>query len=518
MTDNKEQKSAEKNNCFDTSDSCFTKAVSILIAVAYSVTILVNGRPFSVSSALSKYTIFSQTNEYIHLNVIKYLFIANMVLIIVLEIFSIVFLAKGKAKGSAMCEIASSWSGLITFAYYVAAVLRFSLKPTNKGFSFVMYVVAALWFLICGIVYIVKLIKNRVKIKAVYCLPAILVAIAVLGIFAIQTRLVTFKSGFENYSKDEFEYDPDALVQADNYLRGAVSVNDEIYCVHKLSDDEYGLVKIGPDGSMEILDSAAFIAEYNLVINGDYIYYLKYPGFWEDVYIAPSKNAQNSSFKLSAINIKTGEIRESYSDSFVDGLGKNLFNSVLIGMRDDKLFLLTRCVNNHSHFEIYTIVVKDNIPDPSRVERYAWDLNLVTVISSAKDYPEPLYNGLIVSYDYFYYLNFDGVSYKHQYMENLQGMVLTQHPSGYYDWAASYTRCHSRVIDYNVYNGKLYFARINYDERTYDIVTGELNDDETVIASIPFDEFDYFTSNPRIIVSDTYIIAMAESEYRIIPL
>ncbi len=512
-----ETQSEKKQDSFDANDFYFSKVVSILIAVSYIITLLVKGTPFDLSSTLSRFTIFSTSANVVPFTGMQVLFIASLVLVICLDVFSLVFLVKGKAKAGAICEAVSCWSAVILFVYYVCAVFRFSVKPTNKGFALVMYSAAGLWFLICGVANIVKFLKNKVKLKIAFYLPAIISFVLFLVLMVMMTRVVLIKQSYDAYNKDVFGCDPSASVQAGNFLRGAVSIDDVVYCVQKLSDNEYGIVKIGGDGSREVLDKAAFIADHNLVVNGDLIYYLKYPGFWEDVYIAPSMTKENSNFKLCTLNIKTGEVRELYSDSFAGSVGINLFDALLIGMRDNRIFMLSRSAINHAYYEIYCINVVDGYPDPASVYRYAWNISLTSSFYDRSGDRETLYNGLIVDYNNFYHVVYGDVCYEHEYTEQLQILERKWHNESW-TWEDSYhNSVFGTVVDYNVYNGVLYYARINWDTRLLEVYRRDDPDTDVLIGTIDVDAIHGYINRTGIVISDSYLVVVCGTEYYILP-
>lgn len=502
----------EKKKIYDKSDWYFTKVISILIAAAYIVSVIKDEYPFKVKFAFSYDSIFDPLAVIPQLTVVRFIFLIAMGLIVLLEIISIVFLARARAKASSVCDIVSGWSGSVAFAYFYGSLLRFALVPQDEGFSKVMFFAAGILFLILGIAYIAGAIKNRTKLKVFYYLPAIVFALLFIGLFALQTNVVMIKTGFDAVNSDKFEYNAEAVAQADNYLRGAVSVDDELIFIQKLSEEEYGLVKMDSKGNREVLDRAPYIAENNLVINGDYIYYMKYPGFWEDVSIGGVKNAETTFFKLCVMNIRTSDISEYKSDTFAGGVGKILYQSSLIGMRDNKLFLVTRSLENHYGYEVYSIALSCNKPDPASVERYAWNLTFGGILGDRDEMREILYNGLIVRHSDFDYIEFDGFKYELSWYDELQVMVPEVH-NGKEVWTGS-NIWFGHVNDYNVYGGMLYFVRYNKDDGEYYIYKGETLRSAEIIETIPEPDVRK-PDNARLIVSDTYIAIVSCEDIKI---
>lgn len=497
----------KNKDIYDKSDWYFTKAVSILIAVITAVTVVLKGAPFECVSLLPRDTIFLQPPLKTLTGQFSLVFSAVMGIIVCLEAISIFFLYRTKAKASVVCDAVSGTAGFIAFTSLVLFLLRYAVRPSNRGFDFIIFVIAGLWFLCLGIASVTRAAKNKVKLSTGYYVPAVIGAVLVFAVLLTQIPIIKAPTGFDAYRADSFDYDPGAVFQSCNYLRGGACIDDELIFVKKLSEEEYGLVRMNGSGDIEILDTAPFISSENLVVNNEYIYYLKNTALGEDGYVGGI---------ICVMDIKTDDISEVALSSLSGDPGYRINQAGLIGIRDERLFLATISEDNNLGLEICTIDLKNAQIDPSSLKRYAWDLKYQGSNNIDKIY-DRLYNGFIVEYSDFFHPVYNGYRYECDlsYRRGLEGYIQDDHGI----WVAPFELWVGFVPDYNVYDGMLNYVRYDSDNREFLVYRGESISTAECIATVPASEaLDSDNRKARLLAADSFLALVVGEDVTIIQL
>ena len=491
----------------DGSDWYFTKVISIIICAIY-IAVMFFSQPFKVKSNFPNNSIFSISSAALPIAMIKLLFVITLVLIIAANIISIVFLAKGRSKASFICDGISSLAAFLTFGAYPLTYLRFHIKPDVNYLDFSIFYIVAIYFLINGIVRIIQFKKDEVKLRFGYYIPTLFTILSVVSVWSLCAVVLTIPMPYDNYYKDYFEHDPALTAQAENYLRGGVSVDGNIYCVSALSENEYGLIKINSEGEQEILDTAVYIPVKNLAVGDHTIYYLKYNEYSEDVYIACEWTEGTSYFKLCALDIDSGEIKEYGSEEFPDDIGKSLYYSVLIGIRDGRLFLMTRSIEDPLCFEHYTIDVSGDEVSMSSISRYSWDIYSGGWLLDYDDLIIRMYSCLICDHSNFDVIDHEGYRYE---LDDIFLYQCFQNDNG--RWIHSDTNSMNCVVDFNVYNDTLYILRYNKNEECFELYAGnDLSNAECISTfTLPL-ENTIMIEYIRLLVSDGYICIIDDTD------
>ena len=491
----------------DKSDWYFTKVISKLISAIY-IAVLIWSHPFRIKSNLPNNSIFSIESATVPAAALALLFATNLFLVIIFNVISIVFLAKGRSKASFITDGLSSLAAFVSFAAYPITYLRFLIKPDVNDINLSIIYIVAMYFLINGIVRMIQFRKDNVKIRFGYYIPALLTVLSTMIVWSLWVSVLLRPMPYDNYYKDTFEHDPALTAQAENYIRGGVSVGGDLYCINALSDNEYGLIKIDSEGNQEVLDTAAYIPVNNLAFGDHTIYYLKYNEYCKDVYIACSWTEGTSYFKLCAFDINTGEIKEYGSDEFPDDIGSSLYYSVLIGIRDGKLFLMTRSLEDPLCFEHYTIDVSGDEVSMSSISRYSWDIYSGGFLLDYNDLIISMYSCLICDHS-----NFDVVDHEGYRYEFDDGFLYQCFQNDNGRWIRSDTNSMNCVVDFNVYNNTLYILRYNKDEEYFELYTGnDLSNAECISTfTLPL-ENTIMIKYIRLLVSDGYICIVDDTD------
>ena len=82
-------------------------------------------------------------------------------------------------------------------------------------------------------------------------------------------------------------------------------------------------------------------------------------------------------------------------------------------------------------------------------------------------------------------------------------------------WEPSYTSAINCVVDYNVYNNKLYVLRYNEDEDYFALYSGNDINDAEYISTFELPGVYY---NARLLVSDGYICIISDTDFYTIPI
>ncbi len=487
---------------FDRTDWYFTKIISIAIALLYIIKTFNGATPFNVTPIVTEKSVFIYT-----LNLPEFISIIHisqllMWIVILLQCYAMWQLHSGRSKASIVCDVTASITGLVTLGTMIFAVYRYMFKPATKAFLYPLYLVSMLYFLISAGVNTFNFLKNNIVLKKSYFLPAVIASTAALGLIAGQIYYLRIPQSYDMYRADRFDYDYSASIGATNSFRGGVSVDGTLYFTAKISDNEYGIVKTDGSGEYVTLDRAAYIPVSNLVSDGEHLYYLKYSEDWSGLDRPLEWSEGCGYFTLCVMDISSGSIEEYESRSFPAGLGKRLFCSSLVGIRNGRLFFITGNPEKGNMFDIYTISVADGDPDISSAVRYAWHCTTGTRFI---DYGsmEGFYNGLIVKHDDFGWIEYDGTKYAYdEYSRELMGLIYTHG-----GWENPYEQWVRRADDFNFYNGTVYYLVYNRDDNTYSIFRGGSISEAELFATVPAPGTDPLDSiDARILISDDFLI------------
>lgn len=424
-----------------------------------------------------------------------------MAIVVILNSISL-WLTFKKTQGKELIfgsMVASIFAALAHVVYAILVFGYFRCKFEFKSVLTYEFLGAGLFFLMVAIFRIRQFIPIKIKGKRSYMIAPV-IAIPLLTVAILYPFYWLLKDdGYRNYQKDRFSLNTECENTQFNSMNQAVVIDDTVYCVISgmTLDEPDELIKVTPDGRVEVMDSSDFICAEILVSHGNDIYYRK-------------KIAEDE-FAFCVLNVVTGNIIMHTSDELAPEY-EYVFNSNsgLFGVRDDKLIFSVPGENGG----IYSVGLNDGDIDVSTLTAYVphrWG-------HSEANRRMTFYNLFIHEYGYFEY-------YGPLLVGDLQivdGRVLY---SGDYGWGyhgtysifsldrdadASHEPCInqiSSVCSYTAYNGSVYY--VQYENGSYGIYSAGPDLSSPVLLceyEAPDDKGDINTSNINLIASDSYLV------------
>ena len=411
-----------------------------------------------------------------------------LIVVIILNIISIMYsFRKTSGNESRYLQIVSAVFTLAALLHlWGVAIFRYKDIPTRLGLIF--FVLSFVHQSYVLITRIKKIRSSKAGVKKSYLIP-VFIAVPILLFAVIYPVKSLFEiKGYTNYLNDR----PAVNTEGDNDLinseNGAAVINDTVYCVVR-SDDSYQLIKVDKNGSTEIIDQDGDISRTMVVASGDLVFYTK---------------MKDEAHYVCCLNTVTGEIHEHISDLF----GGSIRGHCFMGVIGNKLcFEPIKEVNGCYYRGMYFVDIADGDIDMDTIEEYAWYYDLpphhgryttfynvfirgdrtYTECVHTGDYIVDLYEGI---YDTPTLVSSDKIYRRIDYLD------------------CSYVH---DVVTYNVYNDLVYY--VVEGEDSYEIYRCEpdLSSPE-LIATAEGDKSMY------IIVSDTYLVCVTDTDISTIPL
>ena len=165
---------------------------------------------------------------------------------------------------------------------------------------------------------------------------------------------------------------------------------------------------------------------------------------------------------------------------------------------------MTRSLEEPLCCELYTIDVTDDVVSMSSITRYSWDIPKHTTSLTE------IYACLICDHNRFDFIDHEGIVYFYEH-EHLYQCFMNDKGR----WTPNDTSAINCVVDFNVYNNKLYVLRYNKDEGFFALYSGNDINDAECISTFELPGVYY---NARLLVSDGYICIISDTDIYTIPI
>ena len=430
-----------------------------------------------------------------------------MLIVVILNSISL-WLTFKKTQGKELIFGSMVASILGALAHIVYAVIfygylgsTFDLKGANINPLY--FLGAGTFFLLVAVFRIRQFIRIKLKGKRSYMIAPVIAIPLFIASMLYPFYFVLNDQGYGNYRKDRYFVNTECENTQLNSMNHAVVIDDTVYCVigDGIRGESDELIKVTPDGNVEVLDTSDFICAEILVSHGNDIYY--------------RKKIADHEYAFCVLNVVTGNINMHTADELAPEY-EFVFNSNvgLFGIRDDKLFFNVPGENGG----IYSVGLVDGDIDVSTLAPYVSHIERSAVHHDSLYLKMRFYNMFI--HEYGYYADYGPFLLGD--LKIVDGMVLGTESYGYgrqgtyslfsfdRDADVRHDPCInqiSSVCSYTAYNGSMYY--VQYENGSYGIYSAEMDLSSPVLIceyDAPADEEEVDTENINLIASDSYLV------------
>ncbi len=420
-----------------------------------------------------------------------------MLIVVILNSISL-WLTFKKTQGKELIfgsMVASIFAALAHIIYTLIIIVYFNSSFVFNSLRTYEFLGAGLFFLLVAVSRIRQFIPIKIKGKRSYMIAPVISIPLLIAAILYPFYWLFQDEGYGNYQKDRFSVNTECENTQFNSMNEAVVIDDTVYCVirGKTLDEPDELIKVTPDGSVEVMDSSDTIMCEILVSHGNDIYY--------------RKKISEDEFAFCILNVVSGNINMHTADELAPEY-EEVFNSYsgLFGVRDGKLIF-------NVGSGIYSVELNDGDIDVSTLASYVPGVEL-----GFGNRRMTFYNMFVHEYGYFEYYGPLIVGD----LKILDGRMLNRGDYGYgyhgaysiysfdRDADSSHDSCInqiSSVCSYTAYNGSVYY--VQYENGRYGIYSAGMDLSSPVLLceyDAPDDKGDINTSNINLIASDSYLV------------